>query len=89
MYAALLSLRGWGVREFREFSPQLRATACWALYAEKVGPMLASERAMLNVNLSGLTPAAKLAAYAPKRRAEVNVPILEAVLYQDGRDARS
>lgn len=39
-YGALLSLRGWGEAEFRHASPQLFGAARWALYAERIVPIL-------------------------------------------------
>lgn len=88
MYDALLTLRGWGVAEFREFSPDLQAAARWALFAERVAPMLSEHRAAQDANLGGLPPERKLAVGAVKIEAGRSVPVLAAILYPEDTDGQ-
>lgn len=66
-YDALLSLRGWGRDEFATASPDFIAAARFAVFAERVAPILAAAQELAAMPASGMTPAqikAKVAASA-------------------------
>lgn len=83
MYDALLAIRGWGVAEFREFSPALQQAARVALYAERVAPMLGGHRAVLAAPMAGRSMRGKGDLFAAKTNSTRAVAILEALLYGD------
>lgn len=81
-YDVLLSLRGWGVAEFERATPEFLDGARYALFAERVVPILKEAEAVLATPLPD-HPADKLAAAQRKATAARIVPALRAALYLD------
>lgn len=76
----LLSLRGWGVEEFRLADPAFIAAARFALVAERLEPMLTQATQVLGRPLPD-DPSAKLALARAKSSAAELIPIMRAALH--------
>lgn len=83
-YDVLLSLRGWDAEMFRVATPQFTAGARFALYAERLMPVLEEMKGIQN------TPMPKGAGFADAARARLAVqkaiPEIRAVLFPGDDD---
>lgn len=84
-YDALLSLRGWGEREFRLARPDFLDAARFAIFAERLGPMLAEGEAVMAASLP-TEPHAKLEAAVRKEKVAELIPVLRRALHLEGDD---
>lgn len=78
----LLSLRGWGEEEFRRARPDFLRGARWALFAERVMPMLEEERKIQGIDLpTGADPQVRGNVGRAKMEAAKNIESMTAVLF--------
>lgn len=81
----LLSLRGWGLAEFTAAAPEFLAGARYALFVEKLAPVLSEAEAVLTAPLPPTGPE-KLAAASRKLTVEKLIPALRTVLFPEDDD---
>jgi hypothetical protein len=86
-YDALLSLRGWGVDEFRLATPRFLALARWALFAEAGVKILneAKEAAAISVPREA-PPEARAAAVRLRLDGQAVVDSIRPVLFPEDDD---
>ena len=75
----ILSTKGWGHDEFRNATPDFLAAARFALFAERVAPLLAQAEEVAALPRKGLTPDQIRAKVAGAEA----LPVFRAVLYPE------
>lgn len=84
-YDALLALRGWGEAEFRTVAPDFAAATRFALFAERLAPLLSEAQVIMAEPLPS-DPVGKLEAAKRKMTVEQEIPRLRAALYPEDDD---
>jgi hypothetical protein len=82
-YDALLSLRGWGEAEFRHARPEFVSAARFALFAERIVPLMQTEQRIQATSMANLEPAVKGDLARAKMNAAQNIAMYRSALLLD------
>jgi len=86
-YDALLALHGWGRDDFAHATADFLAAARFALFAERVGPMLEKTEQVRDMEVTrDMTPSSQRAVMKAKAEATEAIDAMRAALYPEDDD---